>query len=141
MILLKPGVNEINLTLSEKSKLSNPDYVLIFQNDNTGERFAVTNSYTNIDIGISVFSFDVKSSPNWLIGEVQLSKYGFYHYSAYECPDASILNYNSIITSNDLVPTYFTTLVETGKMKFERSNEVQYNYYKNHIEPVKAYGE
>lgn len=144
MILLESGINDVYVTLTEKATLTNPDYIFLFVNDNTGQKVFCssgdTSQYTN---RYNQFKIEVKTSgANWLNGQVVLDDYGFYHYYVYERANTSGLVYNTLITTDirDLVPTYFTSLVETGKMKYQAPDESN-NIYADDRTSVKSYGQ
>jgi len=141
MITLQSGANTVYLTLSEMKTLSNPVYVLVFVNDNTKEKYMVTNTATTVQDDIQQFTITVQANPTWTSGQVALSKYGFYHYYAYEVSTVVGLNYNTIIAADirTYVPTYFTTLLEQGKMHFKAPAQTV-NDYRDSVETVKAYG-
>ena len=143
MILLEAGINEIVVTLTEKATLTNPAYIFLFVNDNTGQKYFCssgnTSQYTD---RYNKFNIEVKSSPNWLNGQVDLDDYGFYHYYVYERANTTGLVYNTLVAADirDLVPTYFTGLVETGKMKYvppDSENDI----YADTRSAVKSYGQ
>lgn len=143
MITLSSGANTVYCTLTEKATLNSPIYVFVFQNDNTRERFMVTNSDTSTETArYNKFAITVQANPTWTSGQVALSKYGFYTYYAYEVSTIVGLNYNTIIAADPstYVPTYFTTLVEKGKMLFPDPS-ISDTTYINVETPVKAYGD
>jgi hypothetical protein len=141
VIVLSSGANTVNLTLAEKATLTNPYYAILFVNDNTGEKFLCLVTHTNVEDWIQQFTVTVQSNPNWMSGQVVLSKYGSYKYYAYEYTGVDGLpSYNTLITASTLVPTYFTTEVESGKMEFEAPTQT-INTYINATVSVKAYGE
>jgi hypothetical protein len=144
MIALVSGANTVRVTLSEKAILATPYYYFLFVNDNTGEKFMCYNTYTTIEDTLQQFTITVQASPAWYSGEVELSKYGDYHYYAYEggVPDPIGFDYAAFIAADidTYVPTYFTTLVETGKMEFSGAAQT-INTYVNTVTSVKAYGD
>ena len=144
MISLSSGANTVKVTLVEKAILTTPYYYFVFVNDNTGEKFMCYNTYTNVETELQQFTITVQASPTWSSGEVVLSKYGSYHYYAYEggIPDIIGFDYDAFIAADirTYVPTYFTTLVETGKMEFISPDQT-INTYKDVVASVKAYGD
>lgn len=142
MILLASGANTVDVTVAEKATLATPIYVFLFVNDNTGEKFMCYNTYTTVQDYIQRFTITVQASPTWYNGQVALSKYGFYHYYVYECSDISGLVYNTIIAADisTYVPTYFTSMVESGKAYLE-GGDFTVNEYINATTAKKAYGD
>lgn len=144
MIQLNSGANTVKVTLSEKATLAVPYYYFVFVSDLTGEKFMCYNTYTTIESTLQRFTITVQASSNWYDGQVVLSKYGFYHYYVYEAAnvDPIGLDYAAFIAADirDYVPTYFTSLVETGKMEF-MSPDQTINIYKDVVSSVKAYGD
>jgi hypothetical protein len=143
VITLSSGANTVYVTLTEKATLGTPVYVFVFQNDNTRERFMCTTSNVSTNTArYDQFTITVQASPTWTSGQVVLSKYGFYSYFVYEVSTVVGLNYNTIIAADPetYVPTYFTSLVEKGKMLFPDPS-ISDTSYISHETPVKAYGD
>jgi hypothetical protein len=142
MIHLTSGSNDVYVTVAEKATLTNPTYIFVFQSDLTGEKFMCSTSYTTVQDNIQKFTITVQASPAWQSGQVELGKKGFYHYYVYERSNLTGLVYNTIIAADisTYVPTYFTTLVESGKMEFDATAQTV-NTYRNTTPPVKAYGD
>lgn len=88
------------------------------------------------------FTITVQANPSWTSGQVALSKYGFYTYWAYEVADIITIDYNTVIAADPdtYVPTYFTSLVEKGKMNFPDPS-ISDTAYVSYETPVKAYGD
>ena len=124
MIVLASGANTRYLTLSEKATLSTPVYVFVFENNQTKTKVMCTTSDTSVDSEGSArrnkFVFTVQASPTWTSGQILPPNYGDYTYYAYEVSTVVGLVYATIIAADlrTYVPTYFTTLVETGQMKY-----------------------
>jgi hypothetical protein len=143
MVRLSAGLNSsVPLTLKEKATLANPVYVIVFVNDNTKAKFACvitdTGSYPD---RWQMVNITVQTSPNWLLGQVNLDGYGHYHYYAYETTSVVGIVYNTLIAADlrDYVPDYFTTLLETGKMKYLTDDETR-AYYQDLNTAVTTYG-
>lgn len=144
MLNLSLGANTRYLTLSEKSTLTNPTYVFVFQNDQNKTKIMCI--ATDISVAAEGSArrnkvvFTVQSSPNWLSGQILPPNYGDYTYYAYEVADVSSLVYATIIADDirNYVPTYFTTLVETGKMKYAEPASTK-KYAKDTEEQTKSY--
>jgi len=138
MINLSSGSNTEYFTLSEKVTLTSPTYIFVFQNDQNKTKIMCTASDVSVDAEGSArrnkFTFTVQASPNWLLGQLLPPNYGDYTYYAYEYSGAiGALNYNTIIAADirTYVPTYFTTLLETGKMKYNEPSATDYSYLDN----------
>ena len=142
MILLASGANTVDVTVAEKATLDSPYYMFLFVNDNTGEKFMCNTTYTTIQDYIQRFTITVQASPTWYNGQVALSKYGFYHYYVYELADLSGVDYSVIINADisTYVPTYFTSMVESGKAYLE-GGDFTVNEYINATTAKKAYGD
>ena len=96
------------LTLTEKSTLTNPDYLFVFQSDETRDLYkfiaADTSTYTD---RYNLFAIvETSTNPDPLDGEVELPLVGFYTYTIYE--------QNS---TTNLDPDLATGVVEVGKVQ------------------------
>jgi hypothetical protein len=144
MIVLSSGANTRYLTLTEKSTLVTPVYVFVFESNANQTKFMCTTSDLSVDAEGSArrnkFIFTVQASPNWLVGQILPPNYGDYTYYAYECSTVVGLVYNTIINADlrTYVPTYFTTLVETGQMKYLEPATTD-GVYKDTAEQTKSY--
>lgn len=138
MILLTDGINsDVVVTLTENVSLTNPDYIFIFVNDNTGKKVACK----AVDVSAfptryNQFSITVKTNPAPLSGEVYLDNYGFFHYYAYEIASANAFNFNTVDT---LDLETMTGLLEVGKMKYI-TTETAIPSYANTRSSIKSYG-
>lgn len=142
MIVLESGLNQVVVTLKEKATLTNPVYIFLFVNDNTNNKYyCTTTDVSGFPDRFNQFALTVKANPTWTAGEVSLDDYGFYHYYVYERANLTGLVYNTLVAADirDLVPTYFTTLVESGKMKYLAPDESD-NYYADLRGTSKSYG-
>lgn len=142
MIHLDSGANTVKIPLADKDTLTSPVYIFLFVNDNTGEKFMCSTSYTTVQDYIQQFTITVTSPATWTSGEVVLSKKGMYHYYVYERANLTGLVYNTIISADTstYVPTYFTSEVAQGKMNYE-ADDLTVNTYVNSASAVKAYGD
>lgn len=144
MILLASGANTVDVTVAEKATLATPYYYFLFVNDNTGEKFMCYNTYTTVQDYIQRFTITVQASPTWYNGQVALSKYGFYHYYVYEANQIDVISFDySTFIAADIstyIPTYFTSLVESGKAYLE-GGDFTVNEYINATTAKKAYGD
>lgn len=138
MILLNYGSNTVTVTVEENRTIAGAEYLFVFVNDNTYKKVACTASETLIDDFKSQFTIIVQASGDGLNGAIALDDYGFYHYYIYEKTAAQIAAFDySGIDSVDI--RNLTTLVESGKMKYEGTASSN-TYYKDVRSSVKTYG-
>lgn len=109
MLLINKGaVNEIILTLLEKTTLASPIYLFEFINDITrsGKTFIAqdTSAYTDRYNSFSIT--ETTGTNNLLTGVITLSETGFYSYRIFEQASAS----NLLIANTG-------AMVESGKLK------------------------
>lgn len=131
MILLQSGINsKIDLTLTEKSLLTDPEYVIVFVNDSNASKVACKISdISSFPSRYNRFVIDVKASGAVAMsGEVNLTLEGFYHYYCYEIADASTFNYATINTTT--IESLGDT-VEVGKMLYAFDYQSYTNYINN----------
>lgn len=127
--ITKNATNNIALTLTEKSTLTSPDYLFVFQSDETRDSYefiaADTSSYTD---RYNLFAIvETSTNPDPLSGEIELPLVGFYTYTIYE--------QNS---STNLDPANATGVVEVGKVQvvdtpssdseYSNTNNINYVY-------------
>ena len=130
MIQIKKGsTNNVALTLNEKCTLSTPDFLFVFQNDETRDSYTFVASDTSIYPGrYNLFAIIEKAAPtNPLAGEVNLPLVGFYTYVIYEQNNPT--NLDPLLTSG---------VVEVGKVQvveappsdseFNNTNNINYIY-------------
>lgn len=134
MINLSLGANTEYLTLSEKVTLSNPVFVFVFQNDQNKTKIICVATDTSVAAEGAArrnkFTFTVQASPTWTSGQILPPNYGDYTYYAYECSTVVGLVEATILVADirTYVPTYFTTLLETGKMRYHEAATTDYAY-------------
>jgi hypothetical protein len=140
---LVDGANTVRVILADKATLTSPVYIILFVNDNTGEKYMCTTSYTTVEDELQQFTITVTDPATWTSGQVALGKLGFYHYYVYERANLTGLVYNTIIAADisTYVPTYFTSEVACGKMEYQDATQPTLNIYKNTVSSVKAYGD
>lgn len=119
MILIqKSAENIVVLTLTEKSTLTDPTYLFVFESDQTQSLSifisADTSEYTD---RYNRFTVIETTDPDPLAGEVSLPHSGFYHYTVYEQAD-----------TDNLDPELATGIVEIGKVKVLGTDETDYTY-------------
>lgn len=127
--ITKNATNNIALTLTEKCTLTSPDYLFVFQSDETRDSYefiaADTSTYTD---RYNLFAIiETNSTPDPLAGEVELPLVGFYTYTIYEQNSATNLN-----------PANATGIVEVGKVQvidtpstdseYSNTNNINYVY-------------
>lgn len=136
MVNLVTGSNIITVSVQEKVTIANPEFVFVFVNDHTGKKVACTSTETQLDHGRSQFPINVGAgSP--LTGNVNLDKYGFYHYYVYQSANASVFDYTNIDTTD--IST-LTGLCEQGKAYWQAPTTTD-TYYKDVRTSDKAYGQ
>lgn len=106
--ITKGQANTVILTLTERSTLSNPTYLFVFNNDETkgGVAFIATDISLHTDRYNQFTITEKVSGANPLNGECTLSPDGHWTYAIYE--QESTINLN---------PDNATGVVETGKVK------------------------
>ncbi len=127
--ITKNATNNIALTLTEKCTLTSPDYLFVFQSDETRDSYefiaADTSTYTD---RYNLFAIiETNSTPDPLAGEVELPLVGFYTYTIYEQNSSTNLN-----------PANATGIVEVGKVQvidtpssdseYSNTNNINYVY-------------
>lgn len=131
MITINSGANTVYATLREKATLASPVYIFVIVHDQTLQKYMVTNTdLSDTAYPRSKFTFTQQSNPTWTSGQINLTNYGDYTYYAYERANTTGLVYNTVINADirDYVPTYFTSLVETGKLVYEQPTATDYTY-------------
>lgn len=108
---LKNNTNNIVVTLTENSTVTNPIYLFMFTNQtsNVPYYFIATDTST-FKTRYNKFSVIEKVAANTLNGEVTLGFNGFYNYTVYQ---TSLTNTSGLTTAIDAVP-FITKSVEVG---------------------------
>lgn len=131
MIGIDSGANTVYVTLKEKVTLDSPVYVFVIVNNQTLKKYMVTNTDLSTSTAIrNKFTITQVASPTWTSGQIYLDNYGDHTYYAYECSDIAMLDYNTVVNTdiNDYIPTYFTTLLETGVLVFNQPAPTNHTY-------------
>jgi hypothetical protein len=131
VITINSGANTVYATLREKKTLDSPTYVFIFIHDQTLKKHMVYNTdLSDTAYPRSKFTITQSSNPTWYQGGINLTNYGDYTYYAYECNDVVALDYTAIVNGDIryYIPTYFTTLLETGKLVYEQPTTTDHAY-------------
>lgn len=101
----KSSGNEVVLTLSEKTTITNPNYLFEFTNDATKEvKTFIAVDYSNNKERFNIFDIIETSTENLLTGRVHLSV-GAWKYRIFEQS-----------SSTNLIVSNATNLVENGKV-------------------------
>lgn len=127
MIRLTIGPNTVDLTLSEKTTITQPTYLFEFVNQITLKQSLFLSTdisqypdrYNRFEITNQI------GNNNPLIGEVDLTNEGYYHYSIYEQ------------STSGLEPDGLNK-VESGIAKVERT-PIEYNDYTSETRTVNVY--
>lgn len=128
MIKIVQGqVNTVALTLTEKSTLTNPDYLFVFQGDETRDLYKfIAADTSNYPDRYNLFAItETSSNPNPLAGEVELQLVGFYKYTIYEQD-----------STTNLDPDLATGIVEEGKVQVFGTATTDSEYNNNAINYV-----
>lgn len=123
MIQLKEGLNEnVVYTLTEFSKLSNPNYLFLFKNEQTNKEklfFAQDKSLNKARYNL----FDITLVNNLLNenltgGTIYLTNFGFYEYEVFETTGTT-LSFSGL------------NRVEYGRVNYQPSANTTYTSYNN----------
>lgn len=109
------------VTVTEKKSLPSPVWLFRFIDDQSKEEFVcIAADSSNYTYRYDEFTIKEKASPNPLLGEIHLKRFGFYHYYVYEQTSTTNLDYKLA-----------TGLCEQGKMNFLTPAEQPVNYTGN----------
>ena len=108
---LKNSTNNVVVTLTENSTVTNPIYLFLFTNQTSNVPYYFIGTDTsNYKTRYNKFSIVEKASANTLNGEVTLGLKGYYNYKVYQ---TSLVNTSGLTTAADAVP-FITKTVEVG---------------------------
>lgn len=118
MIRLSLGNNSVAPTLAEKTTISNPVYLFEFINSQSQEKFYCIAA----DISIypdryNKFLIKVKTSPNALLGEIDLQTADEYSYTVY-----------AQHSTTNIDPLQAIEIVETGMMIYDKTMTARSEY-------------
>ena len=82
-VINKGGVNNVCVTVSERSRLVNPFFLLVFTNKFTGTQAVCSLQYSASNNRYDLFQITEKSNPDNTKGEIHLIE-GEWSYSIYE---------------------------------------------------------
>ena len=109
LTLTQGNSNELKLSLSETQTLSSPVFLFEFISDQTlGKYTCIAADSSAYPQRYNQFTIVEKSSPDPLLGEIELEATGYYTYNVYEQT-----------STTNLDPASATTLLETGKARVE----------------------
>ena len=108
---LKNSTNNVVVTLTENSTVTNPIYLFLFTNQTSNVPYYFIGTDTSsYKTRYNKFSIIEKVSANTLNGEVTLGFNGYYNYTVYQ---TSLANTSGLTTAADAV-TFITKTVEVG---------------------------
>ena len=108
---LKNSTNNVVVTLTENSTVTNPIYLFMFTNQTSNVPYYFIGTDTSsYKTRYNKFSIIEKVSANTLNGEVTLGFNGYYNYTVYQ---TSLANTSGLTTAADAV-TFITKTVEVG---------------------------
>ena len=108
---LKNSTNNVVVTLTENSTVTNPIYLFLFTNQTSNVPYYFIGTDTSAyKTRYNKFSIIEKVSANTLNGEVTLGFNGYYNYTVYQ---TSLANTSGLTTAADAVP-FITKTVEVG---------------------------
>lgn len=108
---LKNSTNNVVVTLTENSTVTNPIYLFMFTNQTSNvPYYFISTDTSSYKTRYNKFSVVEKLAANTLNGEVTLGLNGFYKYTVYQ---TSLSNTSGLTTAADAVP-YITKIVEVG---------------------------
>lgn len=108
---LKNSTNNVVVTLTENSTVTNPIYLFLFTNQTSNVPYYFIGTDTSsYKTRYNKFSIIEKVSANTLNGEVTLGFNGYYNYTVYQ---TSLANTSGLTTAADAVP-FITKTVEVG---------------------------
>lgn len=108
---LKNSTNNVVVTLTENSTVTNPIYLFLFTNQTSNVNYYFIGTDTSAyKTRYNKFSIVEKTSANTLNGEVTLGLKGYYNYKVYQ---TSLVNTSGLTTAADAVP-FITKTVEVG---------------------------
>jgi len=108
---LKNSTNNVVVTLTENSTVTNPIYLFLFTNQTSNVNYYFIGTDTSAyKTRYNKFSIVEKTSANTLNGEVTLGLKGYYNYKVYQ---TSLANTSGLANAAAAVP-FITKTVEVG---------------------------
>jgi hypothetical protein len=126
MINLNFGSNNVALTLTESTTISNPKYLFQFVNDTSLEEVCfIASDTSNFKERYNLFVIQLvaKNAINLLNGQIYLSDNGYWSYNVYEQASATNLN---VEDSGALVETgkVLYNFTQSDTLELEQDNKV-----------------
>ena len=107
----KTYTNTVTVTLTENSTISNPIYLFLFKNQQSGvDYYFIATDTSAFKQRYNQFQVIEKTNANTLNGEVSLGNEGFYDYTIYQ---TSLANTTGLANALAAVP-FITKTVEVG---------------------------
>jgi len=111
---LKDNTNNVVVTVTENSTVTNPIYLFLFQNQTTFDKYYfIATDISTFKERYNKFIVTEKANPNTLSGEVRLSFKGFYNYFIYQ---TNLANTSGLANAAAAVPN-ITKTVEVGTVQ------------------------
>ena len=128
--ITKNTTNNVILTLSEKTTLTNAVYLFEVINDATNEvKCFIAQDISSNKVRYNEFNFIENVTENLLLGTFSLDKSGFYKYNVYEQVSTTnldpLLALNKIKTLNKL--NVVSTLAETTEYIGNQTDTISFN--------------
>jgi len=111
---LKDNTNNVVVTVTENSTVTNPIYLFLFQNQTTFDKYYfIATDISTFKERYNKFIVTEKANPNTLSGEVRLSFKGLYNYCIYQ---TNLANTSGLANAAAAVPN-ITKTVEVGTVQ------------------------
>jgi len=111
---LKDNTNNVVVTVTENSTVTNPIYLFLFQNQTTFDKYYfIATDISTFKERYNKFIVTEKANPNTLSGEVRLGFKGFYNYCIYQ---TNLANTSGLANAAAAVPN-ITKTVEVGTVQ------------------------
>lgn len=121
----KYATNNVVVTLTENSTLTNPYYLFQFTNQTSNvDYYFIATDVSLYKERYNEFSVTERDTPNTLAGEVELGDTGFYNYTIYQTNLVSLAG----LTNASQAVSSATLEVEKGKVWVVPSSDANYIY-------------
>jgi len=111
---LKDNTNNVVVTVTENSTVTNPIYLFLFQNQTTFDKYYfIATDISTFKERYNKFIVTEKANPNTLSGEVRLGFKGLYNYCIYQ---TNLANTSGLANAAAAVPN-ITKTVEVGTVQ------------------------
>ena len=128
--LQEDTVNQVIVTLQEKTTLDTPFYLFVFKNDTTNEEkiFTASDISTNI-IRYNEFDIEVTTGPeNLLTGVVNMDPSGYWKYTIYEQVSPTNLDVDNTVGIVETGKVYLQGDVKPEKIYYNESTDKKYAF-------------